>query len=520
MLIRWNVKFAKHLFMFRVLRNFRTMESFSVTFSTTSHATNAVGLRTKSLRDESFSGERELLDFTRFSYQLTLFRVMVIVIALHNLSVQSPGLSKNGHFHFSTHITNFIEKNWQKFFPDDSKRRKRKNILGTIAGALSQKTDTFVSGTETIGSIGWWKLSKKWTPREFEKFYQNRVKRTLTSDDDEMETKRIKLNDMKLENCCHDTEDKLLKELNQLKEELAESCSGKVTEEAEVMTEIKKKVKLEMMTQGEEEEMYKNLKKIIETEDSHKTDVPSWIRRYYRKLCVRKQKQLKLEHPKTEKAKNEPTFLDRFFTSYQQQSSLLAGSTSHDLFQSPYTGQTLHPFIYRDKNIQPKWLKLMCEMKFTVNKIPPERSSIDYCYAKPQHISAINSLLQQTFWPGIDMTESLSYPDFTVVALYKKLVIGCAFLVPDVCHNEAYISFLAVRPGWDRCGIASFMLYHLTQTSHGKDVTLHVSASNPAICLYQKFGFKTEELVLDFYEKFLPPDSPQSPHALFLRLTR
>lgn len=445
---------------------------------------------------------------------------MVIVITLHNLSIQSAGLSQSGYFHFSTHITSFIEKNWQKFFPDDTKRRKRKNILGTIAGTLSQRTETFVSGTETVGSIGWWKLSKKWTPREFEKFHQNRVKRSLSSDDDvEMETKRIKL-DVKLENCCLDTEDELLKELDQLKEELAESCSGKVAEVSEEICEIKNKIKLETMTQSEESELFENLKRIIDTEELHKTEIPSWIRRYYRKLCVRKLKATKLNEPKTEKVKSDPTFLDKYLTTLQQQNSLIAGSLSHDLFTSPYTGQTLHPFIFRDNKVQPKWLKLMCELKFAVNKTLPIISSIDYCYAKPQHIPAVNSLLQQTFWPGIDMSESLNFPDFTVVALYKKLVIGCAFLVHDACHNEAYISFLAVRPGWDRCGIASFMLYHLTQTSHGKDITLHVSASNPAICLYQKFGFKTEVVVLDFYEKFLPLDSPHSPHALFLRLTR
>ena len=118
------------------------------------------------------------------------------------------------------------------------------------------------------------------------------------------------------------------------------------------------------------------------------------------------------------------------------------------------------------------------------------------------------------------MSDCLSYPDFSIIALYKKLVVGCAFLVPDVGHNDAYVSFMAVRQGWQRAGIASFMLYHLTQTCMGKDITLHVSATNPAVCLYQKFGFKIEEVILDFYEKYLPRDSTHSRHAFFLRLKR
>lgn len=63
----------------------------------------------------------------------------------------------------------------------------------------------------------------------------------------------------------------------------------------------------------------------------------------------------------------------------------------------------------------------------------------------------------------LTVTESLQYPDFTCVALYKKLVVGFAFLVPDAGYNESYISFLFVRPEWRRAGIASFMLYHLIQ---------------------------------------------------------
>ena len=58
------------------------------------------------------------------------------------------------------------------------------------------------------------------------------------------------------------------------------------------------------------------------------------------------------------------------------------------------------------------------------------------------------------------------------------------------------------------------------QTCMGKDITLHVSANNPAVLLYQKFGFKVEEYVHNFYDKFLPPNSSECKHALFLRLSR
>lgn len=452
------------------------------------------------------------------------------------------GLSSQGHFHFSFHIANFIDKNWEKFFPSEPKR-KRKNLLGTISGVLSQHSpETFTSGTELIGSIGWWKLSHKWTPKEYEEFHQRKTRRKFTDEEatEEVEVKRLKLMENDggvLDNCFLDTEDELLNELNQLQQEISTSCGVKMEPnepnqksnlshdlmnheksaqvklepDSESESEVKEEILETSKNQDEEEELYRKLTTILNTEGDHKKEIPSWIREFYNKLCIKRKKKLELK-----------TFLDRYFTrSHNQQlSALLAGPTAHDLFHSPYSNQVLHPFIYRDKKIAPRWLRLMCEVKHAVNGEAPERSTVDYLYAKPQHIPAVNSLLQSTFWPGIDMSESLSYPDFTVVAMYKKLVVGCAFLVPDVCHNEAYISFLAVKPGWDRCGIGSFMLYHLTQTSHGKDIKLHVSASNPAICLYQKFGFKTEELVLDFYKKFLPVDSPHSAHALLLRLTR
>ncbi|KAG8197101.1 hypothetical protein JTE90_004362 [Oedothorax gibbosus] len=106
------------------------------------------------------------------------------------------------------------------------------------------------------------------------------------------------------------------------------------------------------------------------------------------------------------------------------------------------------------------------------------------------------------FWPGIDMSVSLQYPDFSCVALYKKIIIVFAFMVPDVKFNKAYIIFIFCHPEWQRSGIATFMLYHLIQTCMGKDVTLHVSATSSAVFLYQKFGFKVKEFIMIFMTSF------------------
>ena len=54
----------------------------------------------------------------------------------------------------------------------------------------------------------------------------------------------------------------------------------------------------------------------------------------------------------------------------------------------------------------------------------------------------------------------------------------------------------------------------------GKDVLLHVSATNTAMLLYQKFGFKAQELILNFYYKYFPFDCKDSTHAFLMRLRR
>lgn len=207
---------------------------------------------------------------------------------------------------------------------------------------------------------------------------------------------------------------------------------------------------------------------------------------------------------------------------YFQTKLIYAPINSLHYIISPYTGRMLKPFIRRDKNHSSLWLKLMHEMLQKVNPVlgQPTVSSLDYCYVRPMHVPIINMLCEQYFWPGIDMTETLQYPEFSCVALYKKIIVGFAFMVPDVNFNETYISFIFTKPEWRRSGIAKFMIYHLIQTCMGKDITLHVAIDNPAIFLYQKFGFKVEKVIYNFYDAYLRSDSNQSKHAFYLRLER
>lgn len=202
-----------------------------------------------------------------------------------------------------------------------------------------------------------------------------------------------------------------------------------------------------------------------------------------------------------------------------------SGDLMNQSIISPYTSRVLKPYIRRDFDCTPPKLKLLAEIRAYPHRSEPDweaeaEAPIDYCYVCPGFIPTINSMCHEFFWPGIDLSECLQYPDFSVVVLYKKVIIGFGFMVPDVKYNQAYISFLLVHPEWRRAGIATFMIYHLIQTCMGKDVTLHVSASNSAMLLYQKFGFKAEEYILDFYDKYHPLDSKQCKHAFLLRLRR
>ncbi|TPX35699.1 hypothetical protein SmJEL517_g01863 [Synchytrium microbalum] len=191
--------------------------------------------------------------------------------------------------------------------------------------------------------------------------------------------------------------------------------------------------------------------------------------------------------------------------------------TNPESRSSPYTGRVLRPFIWRDYNSQPPALLLLEEIRhlYKTNSDEEEVISIDYSHFQFFHLDQVNDLLWRVFWPGIDVAEHLMYPDYSIVVMYRRLVVGCAFMTP-----EGYITYIAVRPGWGGQGLARFMLYYLIQILPSRDITLHVSANNPAMILYQQFGFKPEEFVVNFFDKYLPPESRDCKNAFLVRLRR
>ncbi|KAJ2795986.1 hypothetical protein H4R20_005692, partial [Coemansia guatemalensis] len=210
--------------------------------------------------------------------------------------------------------------------------------------------------------------------------------------------------------------------------------------------------------------------------------------------------------------------------------------TTPDARISPFHGRLLRPFIWRDHksmNTAPETAqRVSMPMLHTLRAIrgrkhrvfqahgmeavtQPVHETIDYVYFQSEHVQQVNSLLCRTFWPGIDVSEALQYPEFSIVALYRRQVVGCAFLTPD-----AYLTYVAVASGWEGAGIAKYMVYHLTQTVPTKDVTLHVAATNLAMLLYQQLGFKPETYTVGFYKSYLPANSQMCPNAFFMRLRR
>ncbi|KAJ4470140.1 hypothetical protein J3R30DRAFT_3711964 [Lentinula aciculospora] len=180
--------------------------------------------------------------------------------------------------------------------------------------------------------------------------------------------------------------------------------------------------------------------------------------------------------------------------------------------------------MYVDWDAKTPWMNLMEDIRehyrlFHPNRDPvvETRSPIMYAALQPSHLHQVHDILDRSFWKGIDVSDSLDYsPEkCTVVACYNNLVVGVAIMSSP---RETYITYLAVRHGWESSNIATTMLYQLIILNPGKDITLHVSANNSAMLLYNRFGFKSEEFIVGFYDAYLDPESRVSKNAVRLRL--
>ncbi|KAJ3777649.1 hypothetical protein FB446DRAFT_783989 [Lentinula raphanica] len=195
-------------------------------------------------------------------------------------------------------------------------------------------------------------------------------------------------------------------------------------------------------------------------------------------------------------------------------------------FISRLYGNHAHPpgLMHIDWDTETPWMKLMQDIREHYHLLHPDRdpvvetrSPIIYTSLQSTHLPQIHDILSRSFWQGIDVSDSLEYnPEkCTVVASYNNMVVGVAIMSSP---RETYITYLAVKHGWDSSNIATTMLYHLIILNPGKDITLHVSVNNPAMLLYNRFGFKSEEFIAGFYDAYLDPESRASKNAVRLRL--
>lgn len=159
----------------------------------------------------------------------------------------------------------------------------------------------------------------------------------------------------------------------------------------------------------------------------------------------------------------------------------------------PYGARHISLYIHRDERTCPPRLAVL-------RRICGETHPIDCCLLRPEWIGALNRFLSSLFWPGIDVSESLEYPELCILAMHRQLIVGAAVMNP-----EGYIAYIGVHPEWRNQGLSRRMLAYLLNRSSIRlnvDATVHVSVDNPAMLLYQQMGFKLEYYVYNHYDTF------------------
>jgi len=129
----------------------------------------------------------------------------------------------------------------------------------------------------------------------------------------------------------------------------------------------------------------------------------------------------------------------------------------------PLLSKKSPPYICREYGLYPLGLQFLQELAIisrnranaasASKSLVPAASPIDFLPTSPSHVGQCNSLLQQLFWPGFNIGDSLSYKA-GIVALYRKLVVGVGIITPD-----GYLMYVAVCPHWEGEGLGRMMLW-------------------------------------------------------------
>ncbi|KAG8733990.1 hypothetical protein FRC11_013828 [Ceratobasidium sp. 423] len=128
-----------------------------------------------------------------------------------------------------------------------------------------------------------------------------------------------------------------------------------------------------------------------------------------------------------------------------------------------YGGQFSSPMVFfQDWETMSPWMELMEDIMDHYRISRAEDTGLDsYSWAPitytpiyAWHLPQVHDLLERAFWSGIDVSDSVKWEpeQCSVVALYKKLVVGCGFLSETM---DPYVTYITVRAGWEQSGVAT-----------------------------------------------------------------
>jgi [ribosomal protein S18]-alanine N-acetyltransferase len=124
-------------------------------------------------------------------------------------------------------------------------------------------------------------------------------------------------------------------------------------------------------------------------------------------------------------------------------------------------------------------------------------------------IVALDKLCFDSIWSKNGYLREMNSPNSSLLLLWvteaqllpKMIGIGCLWSIVE----EAHITLLGIHPEYQGQGLGMFLFYHLLQNGIQRGLeraTLEVKTTNqPAINLYQKFGFQIVGRRNNYYPK-------------------